>query len=159
MLVLCFNHPISLCVIYPQVWHVTGHTSVSLSTGFAPWLVSQPQDSERRGGRESVPPHRAAGLSGSRAHRGLRDPIVLHEGTILDGRNRYRACHAAQVPMQLRSFDGADPATWCRSIRGVGIWTRASARRQRRSSQRWGKADDPKLRQLAEYHRRKLPIC
>jgi hypothetical protein len=56
MLGLCISHPISLLVICPQVWHVTGHTSVSLSTGFAPWLVSQPQDSERRGGRESVPP-------------------------------------------------------------------------------------------------------
>jgi hypothetical protein len=56
MLMLCISHPISLLVTCPQVWHVTGHTSVSLITGFAPWLVSQPQDSERRGGRESVPP-------------------------------------------------------------------------------------------------------
>jgi hypothetical protein len=42
MLVLCFNHPISFYVIYPHGWHVTGQSSVSLSTGFAPWLVSQP---------------------------------------------------------------------------------------------------------------------
>jgi hypothetical protein len=65
MLVLCFSHPISLLVICPQVWHVTGHTSVSLSKSLAPCLVSQPQDSERRGGRESVPP-RSLPVSGCR---------------------------------------------------------------------------------------------
>ena len=55
MLVLRFSHPISLLVICPQVWHGTGHTSVSLSTALAPCPVSQPQDSEWRVGRESGP--------------------------------------------------------------------------------------------------------
>jgi N6-adenosine-specific RNA methylase IME4 len=40
---------------------------------------------------------------------GLRDAVILHEGQILDGRNRYRACHAAQVDCRFEQFTGADP--------------------------------------------------
>ena len=37
---------------------------------------------------------------------GLRDPIVLHEGMILDGGNRYRACVKAGVEPVFKQFDG-----------------------------------------------------
>jgi hypothetical protein len=45
---------------------------------------------------------------------GLRDTIVLHEGKILDGRNRYRACIAANVKPRFRQWgqyegDGDSP--------------------------------------------------
>lgn len=40
--------------------------------------------------------------------RGLLDPIVLHEGSILDGRNRYRAAHAAQIAARFEQFAGDD---------------------------------------------------
>lgn len=41
---------------------------------------------------------------------GLRDAIVLHgDGTILDGRNRYRACVAAGIDARFEMFQGADP--------------------------------------------------
>jgi hypothetical protein len=40
---------------------------------------------------------------------GLRAPIVLHEGAILDGRNRYRACRAAQVAARFEAYAGKDP--------------------------------------------------
>ena len=40
---------------------------------------------------------------------GLNDEIVLHEGTVLDGRTRLRACIAAGVPYRTVPFKGTDP--------------------------------------------------
>lgn len=40
---------------------------------------------------------------------GLIEPIVLFEGAILDGRNRYRACNAAQVSARFETYTGSDP--------------------------------------------------
>lgn len=39
---------------------------------------------------------------------GLREPVVLFEGEILDGRNRYRAAQAAQVDVRFEPYAGAD---------------------------------------------------
>jgi len=48
-----------------------------------------------------------------KAH-GLREHIVLHDGRILDGRNRYRACLAAGVPHTTTNGDAriGDPAAY-----------------------------------------------
>jgi N6-adenosine-specific RNA methylase IME4 len=40
---------------------------------------------------------------------GVREPIVLYEGKILDGRNRYRASVQAGVPCPTRVYDDDDP--------------------------------------------------
>jgi ParB-like nuclease domain len=40
---------------------------------------------------------------------GLRDPIVIFEGRILDGRNRYEACLEAKVDPKFQQFTGKDP--------------------------------------------------
>jgi N6-adenosine-specific RNA methylase IME4 len=40
---------------------------------------------------------------------GVREPIWLYEGQILDGRNRYRAALAAGVPCPTRLYEGNDP--------------------------------------------------
>ena len=50
------------------------------------------------------------------AANGLHEPIVLFDGQILDGRNRYRACEAADVSCQYRIYDGADPGAYVVSL-------------------------------------------
>src|SRR5262245_36277823 len=47
---------------------------------------------------------------------GLREPIILHEGMILDGRNRYRACLAAGVEPTFREYLAAAMVTCCEII-------------------------------------------
>lgn len=42
------------------------------------------------------------------AANGLREPIVVHEGMILDGGNRYRACLEAGVEPSIKEFDGGN---------------------------------------------------
>src|SRR5262249_56037212 len=46
-----------------------------------------------------------------RAH-GLREPITIFEGKILDGRNRYRACREAGVQVKVKDFEGDDPVAF-----------------------------------------------
>jgi hypothetical protein len=50
-----------------------------------------------------------AELAADIAKYGLREPIMLHEGKILDGRNRYRACRLAGVPISTCIYVGDDP--------------------------------------------------
>lgn len=59
-------------------------------------------------------------LEGDEFHRlvedvrtnGLRFPIVVYEGQILDGRNRHRACIAAQADARYEHFSGGDPVAF-----------------------------------------------
>ena len=48
-------------------------------------------------------------LSHDIADNGLQFPIALHEGMILDGRNRYTACVMANVTPEFVEFEGDDP--------------------------------------------------
>lgn len=43
---------------------------------------------------------------------GQREPVVVHEGLVLDGGNRYRACIEAGIEPRLKEFDGADPVAF-----------------------------------------------
>jgi N6-adenosine-specific RNA methylase IME4 len=47
---------------------------------------------------------------------GLREPIVMHDGMILDGRNRYRACLQSSVTVHFRKFEGDDPVAFVVSL-------------------------------------------
>ncbi len=61
---------------------------------------------------------------------GLLEPITTHEGKILDGRNRYRACMEAGVAVRSQSWDGegGTPAQF--------VWSKNAERRQLNPSQK-----------------------
>ncbi len=48
-------------------------------------------------------------LAGDIIVNGLHDPIVLHDGQILDGRNRYRACLRMGVEPAFVTYEGDSP--------------------------------------------------
>lgn len=50
------------------------------------------------------------------AAHGVREPVVIYEGAILDGRNRYRAAIAAGVDCPLQMYEGNDPAAFVVSL-------------------------------------------
>jgi hypothetical protein len=44
---------------------------------------------------------------------GLQQPIVMHEGKVLDGRNRFLACHLADIEPRFVDWDGdGSPVAW-----------------------------------------------
>ncbi len=47
---------------------------------------------------------------------GLLQPIILHEGGILDGRNRYRACQHAGVEPRFEEWRGESPTAYVLSL-------------------------------------------
>ena len=54
-------------------------------------------------------------VSNIRQH-GLREPIVVYEGRILDGRNRYRACKAAGLEPTFTVYQRDDPVSYVISL-------------------------------------------
>ncbi len=50
------------------------------------------------------------------AAHGLREPIVVHEEMILDGRNRHRACLEAGVEPRTTVYDGDEPLAYVVSV-------------------------------------------
>ncbi len=47
---------------------------------------------------------------------GLREPITTHDGMVLDGGNRYRACVAVGVEPKFREFDGGNLVSFVLSV-------------------------------------------
>lgn len=47
---------------------------------------------------------------------GLKVRILLYQGKILDGRNRYLACLKANVTPLFQKFNDIDPVRWCLSL-------------------------------------------
>lgn len=50
------------------------------------------------------------------AAHGVREPVILFDGAILDGRNRYRAAQAAGVDCPMETYRGTDPAAFVVSL-------------------------------------------
>lgn len=61
-------------------------------------------------------------------NNGLLNPIVMFEGKILDGRNRWRACQRLQIAHTEKQFAGDDPAAF--------VWSANAVRRQLTASQK-----------------------
>lgn len=53
-----------------------------------------------------LPADELAALAEDIKANGQREPIWLHDGKIVDGRNRYAACRQAGVEPQFREWDG-----------------------------------------------------
>jgi ParB-like chromosome segregation protein Spo0J len=51
-------------------------------------------------------------LSDDIKQHGLHESILVYEGKILDGRNRYRACNMAGVDPDFDTYDGDDPLSF-----------------------------------------------
>ena len=49
-------------------------------------------------------------------NNGLRNPIVMHEGMILDGGNRYRACIEIGIEPDFVEFDGGNLVSFVLSV-------------------------------------------
>jgi hypothetical protein len=47
---------------------------------------------------------------------GLREPVMVFEDMILDGRNRYRACRAADIEPTFTTYTGDDPVSYVVSL-------------------------------------------
>jgi N6-adenosine-specific RNA methylase IME4 len=57
-----------------------------------------------------------AGLVDDIRANGLREPVVLHDGQVLDGRNRLRACEVAGVACRFEDYTGDDPVGYVISL-------------------------------------------
>ena len=60
----------------------------------------------RRGAVQFVIPEEFSALVEDIRANGQREPIYLHEGRIIDGRNRYRACQQLGIEPDTRVWDG-----------------------------------------------------
>ena len=63
--------------------------------------------------RDLIPPltqEEQQGLLESILEEGCRDPIIVHNNTIIDGHNRYEICREMHIPFKTAPFPGkADP--------------------------------------------------
>lgn len=59
---------------------------------------------------------------------GQHQPVIMYEGKILDGRNRWRACQRLQIPHTEKQYTGDDPAGY--------VWSVNAVRRQLTPSQK-----------------------
>jgi len=64
----------------------------------------------------SLSPEDLRALAKDIATNGLREPIVMFEGKILDGRHRYQACLTENIPPHFVEYGGSDPVAFVESM-------------------------------------------
>lgn len=92
------------------------------------------------------------------AEQGLNEPIWLHDGKILDGRNRYRACIALGITPLFRDYVGTSPVAFA--------WSQNGERRQLTHGQKAAIAvemlpalmEEAKQRQLTGLKKGQAPV-
>lgn len=62
-----------------------------------------------------MPPDELAALAADIEANGLRLPIVMHKGLVLDGRNRLLACEKAGQEIRTQEYHGEDPSAFVAS--------------------------------------------
>jgi len=70
---------------------------------------------------------------------GLREPIKLLDGAVLDGRNRLRACERAGVEPRFEDVDGGDPLSYVISANVKRRKMFSKAQRAIAAAESWGK--------------------
>lgn len=63
-----------------------------------------------------MPAKELKALADDITRHGLREPILIYDGQIIDGRNRIRACELARVEPEFKKFDGSDPKALVASL-------------------------------------------
>ena len=63
-----------------------------------------------------MPPDELRNLADDIAKHGLREPVWLYEGLVLDGRNRVAACELVDVTPLFREYTGDDPVGFSLSM-------------------------------------------
>lgn len=87
---------------------------------------------------------------------GLRNPLVLLDGMVLDGGNRYRACVAADVAIETRAFDPSRDGNPVSFVLSANLHRRHMTAGQQAaivaSAQDWAKAHVPHREKGATLH-------
>lgn len=90
-------------------------SSVKVARKSKPVSAKNPVGLEAHPYAEILPPMAEAeyqALKSDIASNGLREPIILFEGKILDGRHRHRACQELQIRPQFMNLSGNDPLAY-----------------------------------------------
>lgn len=105
-------------------------------------------------------PQSFAVLKSDIEEHGVRIPIVMHEGMILDGRSRWRAAQELRITCPTTEYAGSEPLLEIVSLNGIAaISAAAKGPWRRRRSRTLARVARGKLGQLTQFRKINLPDC